>query len=238
MKNKRILFPIIISVIVIVIAIIIFILIGSGEKNNKSNSTIKLSGNSENSSKSNTVDNTDDEEDNTVDNDTDNATDENTTNDTTNDTSNNTTNSASDDSIDFDGDEFYLKSAKAFVAGLMNSDDMKDFVDKHVDVKAYAACYDISADDAKFMDEYQKLSDDDDKVLEVSKKFEELASEKNLKLDAISNPKTSGDDENISRVTITLKKGDSTEKYRMMFYGDIVIYIADDNGDSIIDLND
>ncbi len=234
MKNKRILFPIIISVIVIVIAIIIFILIGSGEKNNKSNSTIRLSGNSENSSKSNTVDNTDDEEDNTVDNDTDNSTDEN----TTNDTSNNTTNSTSDDSIDFDGDEFYLKSAKAFVAGLMNSDDMKDFVDKHVDVKAYAACYDISADDAKFMDEYQKLSDDDDKVLEVSKKFEELASEKNLKLDAISNPKTSGDDENISRVTITLKKGDSTEKYRMMFYGDIVIYIADDNGDSIIDLND
>ncbi len=233
MKNKRILFPIIISVIVIVIAIIIFILIGSGEKNNKSNSTIKLSGNSENSSKSNTVDNTDDEEDNTVDNDTDNATDEN----TTNDTSNNTTNSTSDDSIDFDGDEFYLKSAKAFVAGLMNSDDMKDFVDKHVDVKAYAACYDISADDAKFMDEYQKLSDDDDKVLEVSKKFEELASEKNLKLDAISNPKTSGDDENISRVTITLKKGDSTEKYRMVFYGDIVIYIADDSGDSIIDLN-
>lgn len=234
MKNKRILFPIIISVIVIVIAIIIFILIGSGEKNNKSNSTIKLSGNSENSSKSNTVDNTDDEEDNTVDNDTDNATDEN----TTNDTSNNTTNSTSDDSIDFDGDEIYLKSAKAFVAGLMNSDDMKDFVDKHVDVKAYAACYDISADDAKFMDEYQKLSDDDDKVLEVSKKFEELASEKNLKLDAISNPKTSGDDENISRVTITLKKGDSTEKYRMVFYGDIVIYIADDSGDSIIDLND
>lgn len=234
MKNKRILFPIIISVIVIVIAIIIFILIGSGEKNNKSNSTIRLSGNSENSSKSNTVDNTDDEEDNTVDNDTDNSTDEN----TTNDTANNTTNSTSDDSIDFDGDEFYLKSAKAFVAGLMNSDDMKDFVDKHVDVKAYAACYDISADDAKFMDEYQKLSDDDDKVLEVSKKFEELASEKNLKLDAISNPKTSGDDENISRVTITLKKGDSTEKYRMMFYGDIVIYIADDNGDSIIDLND
>lgn len=234
MKNKRILFPIIISVIVIVIAIIIFILIGSGEKNNKSNSTIKLSGNSENSSKSNTVDNTDDEEDNTVDNDTDNATDEN----TTNDTSNNTTNSTSDDSMDFDGDEFYLKSAKAFVAGLMNSDDMKDFVDKHVDVKAYAACYDISADDAKFMDEYQKLSDDDDKVLEVSKKFEELASEKNLKLDAISNPKTSGDDENISRVTITLKKGDSTEKYRMVFYGDIVIYIADDSGDSIIDLND
>lgn len=234
MKNKRILFPIIISVIVIVIAIIIFILIGAGEKNNKSNSTIKLSGNSENSSKSNTVDNTDDEEDNTVDNDTDNATDEN----TTNDTSNNTTNSTSDDSIDFDGDEFYLKSAEAFVAGLMNSDDMKDFVDKHVDVKAYAACYDISADDAKFMDEYQKLSDDDDKVLEVSKKFEELASEKNLKLDAISNPKTSGDDENISRVTITLKKGDSTEKYRMVFYGDIVIYIADDSGDSIIDLND
>lgn len=234
MKNKRILFPIIISVIVIVIAIIIFILIGSGEKNNKSNSTIKLSGNSENSSKSNTVDNTDDEEDNTVDNDTDNETDEN----TTNDTSNNTTNSTSDDSIDFDGDEFYLKSAKAFVDGLMNSDDMKDFVDKHVDVKAYVACYDISADDAKFMDEYQKLSDDDDKVLEVSKKFEELASEKNLKLDAISNPKTSGDDENISRVTITLKKGDSTEKYRMMFYGDIVIYIVDDNGDSIIDLND
>ena len=233
MKNKRILFPIIISVIVIVIAIIIFILIGSGEKNNKSNSTIKLSGNSENSSKSNTVDNTDDEEDNTVDNDTDNATDEN----TTNDTSNNTTNSTSDDSIDFDGDEFYLKSAKAFVTGLMNSDDMKDFVDKHVDVKAYAACYDISADDAKFMDEYQKLSDDDDKVLEVSKKFEELASEKNLKLDAISNPKTSGDDENISRVTITLKKGDSTEKYRMVFYGDIVIYIADDSGDSKIDLN-
>lgn len=229
MKNKRIMFPIIVSVVVIVIAIIIFVIIGSGEKNNKSNSTIKLGGNSENASKSNT-----DDEDNTTDNDVSNDTD----NSTDNDTSNNTTNSTSDDSIDFDGDEFYLDAAKAFVAGLMDSDDMKNFVDKHVDVKAYAACYDVNADDAKFMEEYQKISDDDDKVLEVSKKFEELASEKNLKLDAISNPKTSGDDENISRVTITLKKGDSTEKYRMMFYGDIVIYIADDNGDSIIDLND
>ncbi len=232
MKNKRIMFPIIVSVVVIVIAIIIFVIIGSGEKNNKSNSTIKLGGNSENASKSNAVSNTDDE-DNTTDNDVSNDTD----NSTDNDTSNNTTNSTSDDSIDFDGDEFYLDAAKAFVAGLMDSDNMKDFVDNHVDVKAYAACYDVNADDAKFMEEYQKISDDDDKVLAVSEKFDKLVSEDKFKLEAISNPKTSGDDENISRVTVTLKKGNSTEKYRMVFYSDIVIYIADDSGDSIIDLN-
>lgn len=236
MKNKRIMFPIIISVVVIVIAIIIFIIIGSGENKSKSNSTIKLSGNSENASTGNAVTDTDDEE-NTVDNDTDNSTNNNTRNSASDNTNDNTTNSTSDDSIDFDGDEFYLDSAKAFVAGLMDSDDMKDFIDKHVDVKAYAACFDVSADDAKFMEEYQKLSDDDDKVLEVSEKFNELATEKNLKLDSISNPKTSGDDENISRVTVTLKKGNSTIKYRMVFYGEIVIYIADDSGDSIIDLN-
>lgn len=231
MKNKKIMFPIIVSVVVIVIAIIIFIIIGSGEKNTKSNSTIRLGGNSENSSKSNTVSNTDDE-DNTIDNDVDNDTDNSTDN-----TSDNTTNSTSDDGIDFDGDEFYLDSAKAFVAGLMNSDDMKDFVDNHVDVKAYAACYDVNADDAKLMDEYAKLSDDDDKVLAVSEEFGKLVSDDEFKLEAISNPKTSSDDENISRVTITLKNGDSTKKYRMVFYSDIVIYIADDNGDSIIDLN-
>lgn len=231
MKNKRIMFPIIISVVVIVIAIIIFVIIGSGEKNNKSNSTIKLGGNSENVSRNNAISNTDDEDntvDNTVDNDIDNATDN---------TSNNTTNSTSDDSIDFDGDESYLEAAKAFVAGLMDSDDMNDFVNNYVDVKAYAACYDVNADDAKFMEEYQKLSDDDDKVLAISEKFKELVSEDEFKLEAISNPKTSNDDENISRVTVTLKKDNSTEKYRIVFYSDIVIYIADDSGDSIIDLN-
>lgn len=231
MKNKRIMFPIIVSVVVIVIAIIIFVIIGSGEKNNKSNSTIRLGGNSENVSKSNTVDNTDDE-DNTVDNDIDNSTDNSIDN-----TSNNTTNSVSDDNIDFDGDEFYLEASKAFVKGLMNSDDMNDFVNDYVDVKAYAACFDVNADDAKFMEEYQKLSDDDDKVLSINEKFKELVSEDEFKLDAISNPKTSSDDENISRVTVTLKKENSTEKYRMVFYSNIVIYIADDSGDSIIDLN-
>lgn len=233
MNNKRIVFPVVISIIVIVIAIIIFLIIGSSEKSKQENtSVIKLGGNSENASTTNVADDTDDEEDdeNVVDNDTE-------KNSTENDTSNDTTDS-DDDSIEFDGDEFYLDATKAFVAGLMDSEDMKDFIDNYVDIKAYVACYNVDADDEKFMEEYQSLSDDDDKVKEVGEKFEKLSSDNKFKVNSISDPKTSGDDENISRVTVSLKKDNSTEKYRMVFYDNIVIYIADESGDSIIEFDD
>lgn len=228
MNNKRIVFPVVISIIVIVIAIIIFLIIGSSEKSRQENtSVIKLGGNSENASTANVADDTDDEEDdeNVVDN------------DNENDTSNNTIDS-DDDSIEFDGDEFYLDATKAFIAGLMDSEDMKNFIDNYVDIKAYVACYNVDADDEKFMEEYQSLSDDDDKVKEVGERFEKLSSDNEFKVKSISDPKTSGDDENISRVTVTLKKDDSTEKYRMIFYDNIVIYIADESGDSIIEFDD
>ncbi len=89
------------------------------------------------------------------------------------------------------------------------------------------------------MDEYEGLDDDDSKVEKIEKKFLELVSEDNdYTIKSISDPKESGDDEQITRVTVSFKSGSETIKYRMVFYGEIVIYICDENGDSVINLND
>lgn len=224
LKNKKIIFPIVIGLVIIVIAIIIFILIGKSTNNSGKVSTIKLSNSTGNNSTTNVTNATDNTNENTSDN-----------------TSNDTSNSTSDDDTDFefDGDEFYLDAAKSFMNGLKDEDDMKQFVDKHVDVKAYAAAFTVNGDDAEFMDEYEGLDDDDSKVEKIEEKFLELVSEDNdYSIKSISDPKESGDDEQITRVTVSFKSGSETIKYRMVFYGEIVIYICDENGDSVINLND
>lgn len=222
LKNKRLVFPLVIILVVIVIAIVVFILIGKGANSSDKVSTIKLGNSTGNNATTNVT----------------NASDENTTDNTTDNTSNNTLNSTSGDDFEFDGDQFYLDAVESFMAGLMDEDDMQKFVDDHVDVKAYLAAYLVNGDDAEFLDEYSGIDDDDSKIEQVGEKFLDLVSSDEYEIKSISDPKESGDDESITRITVTLKSDSETKKYRMVFYDDIVIYICDENGDSVIDLND
>ena len=234
-KNKRIMFPIIIFIVVIIIAILIFVIIGTDSKKSKSvsGSPLKLENSSNNTSNTTTniTNETDDEEDN------------NTSNNTSkNNTKNNTTDNSSDDNSDdeeisFDGEDYYLDAVKSFTAGLMDEKDMETFVGDHIDLKAYVAYYNVEADDTKFLDEYEKLDDDDQKIDQVKDEMVKLADKENVKLTSIGEPKQSKDREEISRLTITVDTGDNEQKYRLVFYQDIVIYICDENGDSIINLD-
>lgn len=222
LNNKRLVFPLVIILVVIVIAIVVFILIGKGANSSDKVSTIKLGNSTGNNATTNVT----------------NASDENTMDNTANNTSN-TSNSTSGDDFEFSGDQFYVDAVESFMAGLMDEDDMQKFVDDHVDVKAYLAAYLVNGDDAEFIDEYQGIDDGDSKIDQVGEKFLDLVSSDNdYTLTSISDPKESGDDESITRVTVTLKSDSETKKYRMVFYDDIVIYICDENGDSVIDLND
>ena len=225
LKNKRIIFPVIICLVVIAIAICIFIIMGLDTGDTQRVSNIDLSGTSaDNGSGDTNVTNTEnttgsDDKDNKVKNETDDDDDDD------------------DDDVEFGGEQFYLDSARDFVKGLTNADEMRSFVDNHLDVQAYIACYNVKGDDSKFMDEYNSLDLDDDTMKDVIDKFADIATEENAKLTALTDPRQSGDSDAINRVTLTVKSGSKTKKIRMVFYQEIVIYIYDENGDSLINLD-
>ncbi len=253
LKNKRIIFPIIICLVVIVIAICIFIILGLDTGDNQRVSNIDLSGTAADNSSGTNVTNTenttdgDDDNDNNVKNETDGDDDKDNRvkNETGDDTDNEVKNKIGDDDdgdddgedVEFGGEQFYLDSVNDFVKGLMNADEMRNFVDNHLDVQAYIACYNVEGDDSKFMDEYNSLELDDNTMKDVIDKFADIATEKDVKLTALTDPRQSGDSEAINRVTMTVKSGDKTKKIRMVFYQDVVIYIYDENGDPLIDLD-
>lgn len=223
-KNKRIMFPVIICIVVIAIAILVFIILSIDIGNNKRVDNvvfdnISTGGGSTNvTTTENTVD--DDDKQNKV---------SNTTKPTDDDDD--------DDEVEFGGEQFYLDTAEDFVRGLMDEDDMRSFVDNHVDVQAYIACYNVGGDDSKFMDEYNSINFDDDDRDKVMDMFAQIANLSDAKLTALTDPRQSGDNEIINRVTLTIKSDEDIQKIRMVFYDQIVIYIYDENGDSIINLD-
>ena len=253
LKNKRIIFPVIICLVVIAIAICIFIIMGLDTGDTQRVSNIDLSGTSaDNGSGDTNVTNTEnttgsDDKDNKVKNET--GDDDDNGNKVKNETGNGDDNDNrvknetddddddDDDDVEFGGEQFYLDSARDFVKGLTNADEMRSFVDNHLDVQAYIACYNVKGDDSKFMDEYNSLDLDDDTMKDVIDKFADIATEENAKLTALTDPRQSRDSDAINRVTLTVKSGSKTKKIRMVFYQEIVIYIYDENGDSLINLD-
>ena len=235
-RNKRILFPAIIFLVVIVIAILVLILIGMDTSKGKrvdnvvfdntpiSSTTTNVTNTTNTTNTSNTENATNTDEENNT----------NTVNNNTSTEENNEKENDDEDNVEFGGEKFYLDTANDFTKALTDEEEMRKFVDNHVDVKAYIACYNNNGDDSKFMDEYNSIDLDDNLRNEVIDIFADLAKYNSAKLTALTDPRQSGDSDAINRVTLTIKTNENTQKIRMVFYQDIVIYIYDENGDSII----
>ena len=142
-----------------------------------------------------------------------------------------------DEDKDFDIEEFYQNAAKLFVKGFSGEDEMQDFIDEYFDSKAYIAYENAELDDSKFMDEYNSINDDDEKIEETADKLIEIATilDSKVKLEEISEPEISEDDENISKITITVNISDEEKEFIIVFYDEIVIYIMDTDGESFLD---
>lgn len=226
LRNKRIMFPVIICLVVIVIAILVIIILSIDTNKGKRVDNVIFDNISTGGGSTNvtTTENTVVEDDNQ------NKVDNKTKSDDDDDDDD-------DDVVEFGGEQFYLDTAEDFVKGLMDEDDMRSFVDNHVDVQAYIACYNVEGDDSKFMDEYTSIEFDDDIRDKIMERFAQIANLREAKLTALTDPRQSGDNDVINRVTLTIKTGEDIQKIRMVFYDQIVIYIYDENGDSIIDLD-
>lgn len=253
MKNKKIVFPLVILVLIIAIAIGAIVFIGMNSKKKKENSKIKF--------------------------------DEGTVSENTNNSTNTTKKDKddSDEEIGADVEEFYRTTIKKFIAGYMDEDDMKTFLEDCLDSKAYLAYYNIEGDDSKFYDEYMSISDNDEKVEEITETFKQLPKgykmilafmdmmgsmaenmnssnttnttdsdntismnitanitdfseeDKEIKLVDIKKPKQSNDDEQITSIVFTISLLGEETDITMVFYGDTVIYICDEDGTSILE---
>lgn len=252
-QNKKVLISIIVAVVIVVVAVVLFVVLGKSGNNKKSdgNSTIKF--NEENKVTNKTL--------------------------TSNDTSSNKTNggnsTSSDVSVGSDVEDFHKKAAEQFIKAFMDEDEMNDFLENYVDIKAYVAYEKVNGDETKFWDEYESLSDDDpsieevkqaclalpsayntmltfiDSAIQMAKQYSEMANQtgnsldntidydsftdedKKLVLKAIKNPEKSEKDENITRVTITCSWMQEDVDLDMVFYGDVVIFICDEEGTSL-----
>lgn len=220
--NKKTLIPILLGVAIIIIAIVTFVVMGTSKKKTTRVSTVKLDntqpatnelGNTYGNTSKNEVEN---ETKNEVDNEVENEVDED---------------------KDFDIEEFYQDAAKLFVKGFSGEDEMQDFIDEYFDSKAYIAYENAELDDSKFMDEYNSIDDDDEKIEETADKLIEIATilDSKVKLEEISEPEISEDDENISKITITVNISDEEKEFTIVFYDEIVIYIMDTDGESFLE---
>ncbi len=220
--NKKTLIPILLGVAIIIIAIVTFVVMGTSKKKTTRVSTVKLDntqpatnelGNTYGNTSKNEVEN---EKKNEVDNEVENEVDED---------------------KDFDIEEFYQDAAKLFIKGFSGEDEMQDFIDEYFDSKAYIAYENAELDDSKFMDEYNSIDDDDEKIEETADKLIEIATilDSKVKLEEISEPEISEDDENISKITITVNISDEEKEFTIVFYDEIVIYIMDTDGESFLE---
>lgn len=254
-QNKKVLIATIVIAIVVVLAIVLFVVMGMSKDKKKSdgNNTIKFNETSNNTT---------------------NKTENKTSNKTSNKTDNKTDNEVStddDDDIGGDIDKYYKTAAKKFAAGFMDKDDMQDFLESCVDVKAFVAYENIEGDESKFEDEYASIDDNDPKIAETEEAFAQLPGtyemamgmidammsmagemqesgnnvtlpenelteeDKLMVLKDISKPKKSSDNSSITSIDVTYAWMGEDAKLTMIFFDDVVIYICDEDGKSVID---
>lgn len=253
-QNKKVLISIIVAVVVIVVAIVLFVVLGKNGDNKKSdgNSTIKFSDEKKDNNKTLAGNNT----------------------------SSNKTDS--DVSVGSEIEDFHKKAAEQFVKAFMDEDEMNDFLENYVDIKAYVAYENVNGDETKFWDEYESLTDEDptieevkqaclevpssykamltviDSALQMAKQYGEMSNQtgdsvndnsttanntidfdsitdedKKLVLKEIKDLEKSENDENITKITITCSWMQEDVDLDMVFYGDVVIFICDENGTSL-----
>ncbi len=245
-NNKKILIPIIIIVVVIILAVIGIVLVKViGKNSDTKNQPVSFS----------------------------------------NDVTSNTTEEPGNSSEEIP--EFYKKAIEQLAAGMINVDEMDKFINNYFDPKAFVAYQAIAGDDAKLMEQYSKVTDEEaKKVTDDLKKYSttlqmisglanvaqsnlsnttqnEVSMEptnatetnevsnntentnqtlddlQNLKIEVvkIENLQKSEVDENITQVEATLSMAGDEQKCTVVFYGEIVIYVSDSDGKSILDSN-
>ena len=188
-RNKRIMFPIFITLAVIVIAIIVFILIGINPGKKQRVAEIDLGATSANYS-TNVVEANEVEANEVEANEVDNKREDE--NEVLNYTENTVNEGKDDDEINYNGEKIYLDTANEFIEGLKDEEAMREFVDNHLDIKAYIACCNINGEDSQFVEEYQNTDFDDEDSERIIDNFTKLSNEENAKLTALTEPRQSG----------------------------------------------
>lgn len=249
LKNKKTLIPILIGIAIIVIAIIAFIIITVTNKNSDSRvSTISLDNTQPTSNALGNTYGLENEVENEVENEI-----------------KNEVKNEIDTDRDFGVEDFYQDAAKKFIAGWQDEDEMQEFIDDYFDVHAFVAYDNIDGDESRFLDEYSSISEDDEKIAKVTetllslpdamKEMESMMGalssmaenstgensvdlsdvDFNFTLTDISSPEQSEDDENITKITLTVEFMGEEEEMVMVFYGEVAIYMMDNEGNSILD---
>lgn len=244
LKNKKVLIPAIIAIIVIIVAIVIFVVMGMSEKNNKKdNSKIKFGGNetSENTTKNTTK--------NTVKNET---KDDKKIGEGIDEFYKDAAEKFVAGYMDKDDMETFLEDCvdvKAYLAySNINGDDSK-FLDE------YSSIDDDSDEIKKVTDAFKELPQSYTTLLLMVEAFGQMGSEettenttntsseniaqfsdeeKEMKLVDIEKPVKSTGDNNITSIDIKISFLGEEEKITMVFYGETVIYIIDEDGKSIL----
>lgn len=249
LKNKKTLIPILIGVAIIIIAIIAFIIIGiTGKKSDSRVSSIKLdnstpvSNTTENEVQNETENNTGNTARNEIDEDIDFGVEE-------------FYQDAAkkfiagwqdeDEMQDFIDNHF---DAKAFVAYDNIDGDESKFLEE------YEGIADDDEQVEKVVENLLSLPDAMEELTALVGAFGEMAEsmdnttnavsnesfdaselEISLKLTDISDPEVSENDENISKVTLTVDFSGQEQEMIMVFYGDIAIFMSDTEGNSVLD---
>lgn len=208
-QNKKVLIAIIVLVIVIVLAIVLFVVMGLNKDKKKSddNDSIKFSEKSENKTENKAENKTDNKTSNKTDNKTDNK-----------------VSSEDDDDIGGDIDKYYKDAAKKFAEAFMDSDDMTDFLENYVDLKAFVAYESIENDESKFTEVYDSIEDDDPKIEETREAFEQFPATYQDALgmiDAILDMATQVQDDESLKNQIPEEYEDLTEEDKLMVLKDI-----------------
>lgn len=248
-QNKKVMIAIIICVVVIVLAIVAFVLLGMSENSakNKNVSTINLGNSTQ----------TDGDSENEVENET-----ENEVENTVEETEEMIVAEGVDDFYVDVTKQFvagYMNSdemqdfidnymdPKAFVAyGNVNMDDAA-FMDEYMSIsdddesieelkktllqlpEAYQMVVDLAENAQEMVENAENTTGNEIDTENVD--FEDTE----IKITEIEEPEQSADDDQITSIEATIKLMGQESKIKVVFYGEIVIYVCDENGNSITD---
>lgn len=256
-QNKKVLISIIVAVVVIVVAIVLFVVLGKNGDNKKSdgNSTIKFSDEKKENNKTLAGNNTNTSSDKTENKTNNNTTDKVSVGSDVEDFHKKAAEQFVEAFMDEDAMNEFLENyidMKAYIAyEKVNGEDSR-FIDEYNSLpdddsaieEAKEACLAVPSS-------YNMMLTFIDSAMQMAKQYSEMSNQtgestdntidydsftdedKKLVLKAIKNPEKSEDDENITKIRITCAWMQEDVDLDMVFYGDVVIFICDEEGTSI-----
>lgn len=261
-QNKKVLISIIVAVVVIAIAIVLFVVLGTGGKDKKAggNSTIKFSDdNSVSENKTNSSSNKTNDSSNETGNKSTNSSSADDIGGDIDEFYKNALNKFTEAFMDKDAMEDFLEDCidlKAYVAYENIEGDESKFLSEYESIadddprieETKTACLEIPSSYSMmltFIDAAMQMAKSAQNTIsqsganvtegfESSIDMEDITEEdKKLVLKDISEPEKSSDDENITKIKATYRWMQEDVDLYMVFYGDVVIYICDEEGVSL-----